>query len=180
MSIGKNVWAWAPILVVVILGGTTIPARAADKETVAKTRKYMEDESRAKAILFFMHPTATFQKMDHVRTTGVIDARTKKERAGHYCLEYRFSWKSALFDDNNTTILQAFFDDDGKLDEIVGGKTTTFVKPFTASNVVLAALKEQIVEAFEEDPASQRFVKKLIEDQDVRKLLTFMLQRGQK
>ena len=180
MNVGKNSWAWTPLVVLVVLGGTAIPARAADKETIAKTRKYMEDEGRAKSILFFMHPTATFQKLDLVRTTGVIDARTKKEREGHYCLEYRFGWKSALFDDDNTTILQAFFDDDGKLDEIVGGKTTTFVKPFTASNVVLAAVKEQIVEAFEEDAAAQRIVKGLIEDQDVRKLLTFMLQRGQK
>ena len=176
---GKNSWAWAPLMALVVVGDAAMPARAADQETVAKSRKYLEDESRARAILFFMHPTATFQKMDLVRTIGVIDAHTKKERKGHYCLEYRFRWKSALFDDNHTTILQVSFDADGKLAAIVGGKTTTIVEPFTASIVVLAAVKEQIVEAFEEDPAAQRVVKGLIESRDIRKLLTFLLQRGQ-
>ena len=172
--------AWASVAALVCLGGLALPAHAADKETIAKSRKFLGAESRAKGILFFMHPTASFRKVEHVRTTGVVDARTRKEREGHYCLEYRFSWKSGLFDDEHTTLLQAFFDEDGKLGEIVGGKTTTFVKPFTASNIVLAAVKEQILEAFEDDAASQRVVKGLIEDQDVRKLLTFVLQREQR
>jgi hypothetical protein len=173
MRPGKVRWAWA-ILAAFFLGGLALPTRAADKETIAKSRKYLEAKGRAKAILFFMHPTASFEKMEYLRTTVV------KGREGHYCLEYRFRWKSNLFDDDHTTAFQAFFDEAGKLDAIAGGKTTTFVKPFAASNVVLAAVEEQLLEAFEDDAAARRVVKKLIADKEVRKLLTFMLQRGQK
>ena len=177
---GKVRWAIRPLVALLVLGATALPTRAAEKETVARTRKYLEAENRAKGILFFMHPTASFEKLEYIRTIGVFDARTRKERKGHYCLEYRFHWKSGLFNDDHTTVLQASFDEAGKLDEIGGGKTTTFIKPFAASNVVLAAVKEQILEAFEDDAAAHRVVKGLIEDQDVRKLLTFVLQREQK
>jgi hypothetical protein len=179
MRSGLIRWPWAPLVALGVLGGMAHPARAADKETIAKSRKYLEAESRAKAILFFMHPTASFEKMEYVRTTGVTDPRTRKERKGHYCLEYRFRWKSGQLDDH-TTILHASFDEEGKLDAIVGGKTTTFVKPFAAANIVLGAVKEQILEVFEDDTAARRVVKGHIDDKDIRKLLTFLLQREQK
>lgn len=155
------------------------PARAADKDHVDAAKKFLTDKDRAKAVLFFMHPTADFKSVKLVEQTGVINALTKEERKGWFCLKMRYSWRSNLFNDDHTTDLLVFFNDKGKLDSLRAGTTSTFAKPFGAANVVLAAVKEKLLEDIKDDDV-RKVVAAFIRNEDVAGLLGYLLKLDQK
>jgi hypothetical protein len=165
------------LLMVLALAG---PVSAADADQVASARQFLGDEARAKAILFFMHPTAEYGGVKYVKQTGVVNAATGEARQGWFCLHYQFQWKSGLFNDANTTEALAFFNERGRLMEVQAGATSSFVKPFTAANIVIAAVKDEILKNVNGDDNKEKIVRALIEEADARGLLTFLLQLEQK
>src|SRR4051794_17061313 len=67
----------AALAVLVLAGG---PARASDRKVEERTRSYLEDEKRAKFILFFLHPTAEYRKVECLRVSGVVDGLGKPRK----------------------------------------------------------------------------------------------------
>jgi hypothetical protein len=162
----------------VLLLGLVAPAAAADPDQVSRAQGFLAGGGRPKAILFFMHPTAEYRDMQYLKQTGVVSG-TGLERPGWFCLHYRFRWKSGLFGDENTTEFRAFFNDRGRLAEIQAGPTSSFAGPFTATNIVMAAVKDEVLKNVKGDNNKERIVRRLIEDADARGLLTFLLQVDQ-
>lgn len=151
-------------------------ARAADQGQVAKAKAFLNAEERAKAILVLMHPTADFQGLDFVKETTVTGT-DRKVLDGWFCLRYRWNWKG-LFG-NEWSELDFIFDHRGKIYSIETGRTTSVVGQFEAANVVMAALKKELIEAFKDDPAAQKQIGKYIEGSDVKGLATFLLKIAQ-
>jgi hypothetical protein len=181
MHVRTSLRAVGTILLLALLSPAA--ARAQDDKAVARARAYLENEERAKGILFFAHPTAEFQKLKLVQTDQVVDENNKVLR-GHFVLTYRFSWKSGLFQDNHTTDLDFFFDAKGRFYKIdVGEKgTTTFIEPFTAANLVVKAVKDGLIKKVDKEgtAADRKLVRQLLQDADARGLLEWILIFDQK
>ncbi len=146
-------------------------AGAADTELVDRAKDYLADTDRAKMVLFFAHPTATYQDASVARVTGMRDG---------FSVTMRYSWKS-LFDSDNTSDLVFYFNDRGRLTDIESGRTTSFFKQFTGSDIVLDALKDELVKKIRDwdDPDARRTALALIRNADTRALLTLLLQVDQ-
>ena len=65
------------VLLSLLLWAMALPARAADSDQVDKAKKFIALESRAKAILFFMHPTVEYESLELRRQTTVEDSEKK-------------------------------------------------------------------------------------------------------
>jgi hypothetical protein len=173
----SNVLAKLALAAVALTCGAAT-AQAQDKDKVEAARKYLTNKANAEGILFFMHPTAQFESVS-CDQFDVTDSKSGQVRKGWFCLRLRFVWKSKLFDDDNTSDLHVFYDDKGRLHDVRAGATTTFVKPFAAANLALAAVKDALLENVK-DPAERKAVAKLIEGGDARLLLRYLLQMDQK
>lgn len=162
----------------VLLAGPA--ARAADPSAVERAKRYIQIDSRARGILAFAHPSARFKSLELVQQTDVRSGRTGQLIPGAFCLHYRFRWRSELFNDNHWSDVKIFFSDRGRVLEVQGGRTSTFVPPFTAANVVMEAIKDALLRRLANDPPAQRRVRQLIANADAKGLLTFILQLDQR
>jgi hypothetical protein len=155
------------------------PVSAADKDKVDAAKRFLSNTDRAKAALFFAHPTATYNQVDVEKVSDVVD-RASRPIPGAFAVTVRYTWKS-LFDDANTSDLIFFFNARGRLTEIQLGPTTSFFKQFTGSDIVLNAIKDELEKKIDEwkDADARRTARTLIRAADTRGLLTLMLQMDQ-
>src|SRR5262249_48390024 len=154
----------------------TGPAWAADKDQIARAQKLLEDESNAKGVLFFMHPTPTLTECEYRDRTGVKNGKGKL-LDGHFALHYRYHWKGGLLGDNGYTDVIFFFDDKGKFEELQVAKTTSPFAVFTGANLVIDLVKDAVLEEIDKgnDETAKKVVRRLIENVDAKGLLEFML-----
>jgi hypothetical protein len=101
-------------------------------------------------------------------------------RTDDFTITMRYTWKS-LFDDTNTSDLMFGFNAAARLTKIELGKTTSFFPQFTGSDIVLNAIKDELVKKVNEwdDAAARRTALGLIRRADTRGLLTVLLQQDQ-
>ena len=147
------------------------PASAADAKKVDAAKRFLTSVDRSKGILFFAHPTGTY------RTVAVKEVDNGAGRTDDFTITMRYTWKS-LFDDTNTSDLMFGFNAAGRLTKIELGKTTSFFPQFTGSDIVLNAIKDELVKKVNEwdDAAARRTALGLIRRADTRGLLTVLLQ----
>lgn len=155
------------------------PVWAADKDKVDAAKRFLSNTDRAKGVLFFAHPTATYNKVD-VEGVSDVENRAGRPIPGAFAITMRYTWKS-LFDDTNTSDLIFFFNARGRLTEIQLGRTTSFFKQFTGSDIVLNAVKDELEKKIDEwkDADARRTARGLIRSADTRGLLTLILQMDQ-
>jgi len=155
------------------------PARAADAKDVDAAKTFLTNVSRAKGILFFCHPTATYQSVKVVGDGGVT--RAGRPVPGAFHVKVQYTWKS-LFNDTNTSDLIFFFDTNGRLTELQAGRTTSLFAQFSAADVVIGAVKEELMKAVAnwKDATARQLAADLIRKADARGLLTLILQQDQR
>jgi len=167
------------LAVVALILSSQVSAQAQTATKAAAAEKFLTQKERAKGMLFFMHPTAELRSVSCIKQTEVINKATRQVKQGWFCLQMRFSWRSTVFNDNHTSDLLVFFNDQGKLDEVQAGTTTTFIKPFTASNLVMTAVKTKLLNNIK-DPTMKRTVSAFVARSDSAGLLTYLLKVDQK
>ena len=110
------------------------PARAAEDDPVEvrRVRKMVENEKQV--ILFFAHPTVSFQSLRYDGFRPLKDGFT---------VTYTFNWEGTSGEGYSELIFVC--DRNGKLDFIRPGDTSAvFFKPFVASNLVVTLLKDEL------------------------------------
>ena len=128
--------------VIVIVALTTCTAVAqTESVNIERTRKLIESEKET--ILFFAHPTATYQSH---RYDG-----SKQLRDG-FSVTYTFNWHSNISDKDHYTELTFHCDRNGKLDSIENISTSSLFKPFFGSNSVVSLIKREM----QKDPELQK------------------------
>jgi hypothetical protein len=154
-------------------------ARAADADQVARAKRYLTNADTAKATLFFAHPTATYRGVEVVGLGDVIDG-ARRPVPGAFALTVRYEWKS-LFDDTNTSDIVFLFNNRGRLTEVQAGRTTSFFAEFSGADLVLAAVKDELLKDVEKwkDAEARRTAYALIRAADTKGILTLLLQTGQ-
>jgi hypothetical protein len=154
------------------------PTRAADPKAVDAAKTFLSNVSRAKGILFFCHPTATYQSVKVLGDGGVT--QNGRQVPGAFHVKVQYTWKN-LFNDRNTSDLIFFFDEDGHLTELQAGRTTSLFAQFSAADVVISAIKDELMKevAKWKDARARRLAVDLINKADARGLLTLILQQDQ-
>ena len=154
------------------------PARAADPKDVDAAKTFLTNMSRAKGVLFFCHPTATYESVEVTGDGGVT--RDGRLVPGAFHVKVRYTWKS-LFNDTNTSDLHFLFDAKGRLTELQAGRTTSLFAQFSAADVVIDAIKDELTKevAKWKDAAARQLAADLISKADARGLLTLILQQDQ-
>ena len=144
-----------------------MPARAADPKEVDAAKAFLTNMSRAKGVLFFCHPTATYQSVEVTGDGGV--SRDGRLVPGAFHVKVRYSWKS-LFNDTNTSDLHFFFDAKGRLTELQAGRTTSLFAQFSAADVVIGGVKDELTKevAKWKDAAARQLAADLISKADAR------------
>jgi hypothetical protein len=148
--------------------------RGDEPQKIKAAKEFLEKESRLKGVLFFAHPTATYTDYDYVETTGVVD-KSGKTLKDYFVITYKVSW-TGLFNNNETTSLDFFFDDKGKLIDL-NAKSTGVFKAFGATNVVIDKIKDKIIEQVDKNgtETDRKTVRTLINDGDAKSLLVWIL-----
>jgi hypothetical protein len=147
--------------VLLLLAGI-VTAGGEKVEPVERAHRLISEQQ--KVIAFFMHPTATLK--------SVARDTCKEFDSGDFCLDYTFRFTS-VFGNEFESKIRFYCFGNGALDYCAGGQTTGFVRPFTASNVVVDWLKGQI----RDDPAlrDNRQVQRLLDTGNARTLLEWWL-----
>jgi hypothetical protein len=171
-------YARLALLAVLLAPGIRV-ARAADTEQIEAAKRYLTDADRSRAVLFFAHPTGTYRSVEFAKVGNVVD-RAGATIDGAFAVTVRYTWRS-LFDDTNTSELHFFFDPRGRLTEIQNGRTSSIFPQFTGSDLVLAAVKDDLEKRVEDwqDADARRAARALIRSADTRGLLTLILKVDQ-
>lgn len=104
-----------------------------DSAELRRAKQLIEKEKVA--ILLFAHPTADFQS---------IQLEAHKAQRNGFSLVYKFYWYSPISEKKHTTQLTFHFDDNGNLDFIQTGHTSSLFKPFFGSNTVGSLIKSEL------------------------------------
>ena len=166
------------VLVLVLLGPA--PTRAEEDTETNRARNFLESDVRTKNILFCAHPEAEMQRVTFHGRTNVVDGQ-RNPVAGHFALIYRYSWKSGLSGDINSTDFELFFDQGGRFYALNAPRTTSFFRPFGISDIVITTVRDEIIRKVDRDgtEADKRLVRALIQNSDSRGLLTMLLKLDQ-
>jgi hypothetical protein len=153
-------------LALVALAG---PAAAGERED--RARRTLDREGTAKTVVFFAHPEAEFRQAAFVGTAGVTD-RAGQPIPTSFALVYRYTWRSPLSGDTNTTKLGFIFAADGNV-EVQSMDTTSLFQPFANTDLVLDFVKEQI----RKDPklSQDQTLMTLVEKGDAKSILGFLI-----
>jgi hypothetical protein len=165
------------VLGAVLLLGSLV--RAAEPSQVASAKTFLTNQDRAKGALFFAHPTAAYRSAAVTAISDVVDPQ-RRPVPGAFAVTVRYTWKN-LLDDTNTSDLLFFFNAKGRLTEVQIGATTSFFRQFTGADLVLDALKDELMKDVNkwQDAAARKTALTLIRNSDTRGLLTLILQMQQ-
>jgi hypothetical protein len=158
-----------------VLGGPAAGTVSAGDTDKSKMTRLMNDKSRAKGILLFLHFGATY--VDHNLTDSGNVTLNGKILPGHFFLAYTFDWK--VGQDGGATTIQFFFDDNGALTTVKVARTNAILnQPFALANVGIKALGEVIKgsDGFKNMSATeQRLIGDLIDTANAKGLLELIL-----
>jgi hypothetical protein len=151
------------------LAALAAPAGAGERED--RARRVLDRDATAKTVVFFAHPEAEYRGAAFVGTAGVTDAAGQPVPTS-FALVYRYTWRSPLSGDTNTTKVGFIFAADGSV-EVQSMGTTSLFQPFSNTDLVLDFVKEQI----RQDPklGQDRTLMTLVEKGDARSILGFLI-----
>lgn len=93
----------------------------------------------AKVILFFAHPSATFESVQ-------LD-KHQNLKSG-FALTYTFRWQSKISDKSHHSVLTFYCDDRGRVSSIDPQSASSLMKPFFGANVTTSLIRREL----EKDP----------------------------
>ena len=123
----------ATFAILTLVSATRVASAQQESAEIRRAQKLVDAEKET--ILFFAHPTATYQS---IRFDG-----SKQLRDG-FSLSYTFNWHSDVSDKDHYTELAFYCDRNGKLDFIQAGSTSSLFKPFFGSNTVVSLIKREM------------------------------------
>jgi hypothetical protein len=150
--------------------------RAADPDPklIAKAQRFLEDETRAKAILGFAHFGATYRGVECLNWSDVD--QQKQLPAGHFTITVRYDWAGLLSADEHTNLVY-FFNERGRFYKFRDDETTSLFKPFELSKAIVDLTKEAIRASVKDskDEEMKANVEAAIRAVDVKALLRLKL-----